>query len=188
MREFKNDCARYASWMLDITEGTLSGDKKSELEQHLTGCARCRAELLLQKRITGALVEEVRPRLSIDFTQRVSRRALEIAELEGRAPLWPRLATALTLAVSACALVFIGAELSRKSSGVLWPFADTFSTAIARVGDVLSGILLDVVRLPGRYLTGLEGLSDPLSLGLILVVSVLPLMWCFQKVTGVLRH
>lgn len=188
MRPSENECTQYVGWISEMLEGTLAPSSARQLEEHLAGCRRCQAELVLQKRIVEALEEEIHPRLSIDFTQRVSLRAVEMAELSERSPLWPRVATVLTLAFAACAMILFRAEIFGVWSKAFGPAGSALSVAVGRVGGALSGIAVGAAREPGHFLSGLGDISQPVLLGLFLLLTIIPFVWGLQKVVGVLRH
>jgi anti-sigma factor RsiW len=57
-----------------MLDGDLPDRERRELEEHLEGCARCRAELALREEIRAALAEPPAPALSARFTEGVMAR------------------------------------------------------------------------------------------------------------------
>jgi anti-sigma factor RsiW len=169
-------------------DGLLPPARVVELETHLADCSVCRAELLLQKRIRDALSEEIYPRLSIDFTKQVTQKTLEIGKLEKHRSAWLSLVPAFALFAVTLLLFVLRGDLRTMLPRVLGPTGSVLSVAVSRVGQALTQVFAGTGGIPDQYLSGLAGAAGPLLLGLLLLLSALPVVWCFQKVGEFLRE
>ena len=169
-------------------DGLLPPVQAAELETHLAGCAVCRAELLLQKRIRDALTEEIHPRLSVDFTRLVTQRTMETATPGRRRPVWLGLAPAFGLLAVTSLLFALPNGFRTMLARALWSTGSVLSSAASGVGQVFSGMLPHTGGTPGLSLSGLSGMTGPLMLTLLLLLCVLPVVWSFRSVGEVLRH
>ena len=76
-----SDCVVLIARKLD---GTLTGSEAEQLDAHLSRCDRCRAELVLQKKLLHALKQELPQSLPAGFTHRVTARAIRLEGKERR--------------------------------------------------------------------------------------------------------
>jgi anti-sigma factor RsiW len=196
MLRSEQGCIENVELIMKHVDGLLPPALVTELEAHLAGCPACRAELLLQKRIRDALSEELHPRLSIDFTRHVTEKVRSTQEAEvlrRRGLAWTSLVPAVTLAVLTL-LMFIWREEARAIlPRVLGPTWSALSAAAGWVGQGLSKALAGtggapVQHLSGLRVSGLEAASGPILIGLLVLLSVLPVVWCFQRVADFLRE
>ena len=182
-------CSDFAEWIAQKLEGTLPEGQARRLDEHLSECTRCRAELLLQRKIRDALSEETHSGLSADFTQLVSGKVLEIAGRERRTGRWVDLVPAFTLGAAAIALILVGADLVRvlPSPGEL-----VSSTIFKPIGWFLQsffGVFAGAVDYLQRQISAL-GL-DPGSLTktlFIALVGSLPGIWGLHKIVEFIKE
>jgi anti-sigma factor RsiW len=188
MRDHENGCRENVELIIQHVDGLLPPERVVELEAHLASCVVCRAELLLQKRIHDALTEEIHPRLSVDFTKLVTKKALETASPARRRPAWVGLAPAFGLLTVTSLLFALPNDFRTMFARSLWPTGSVLSSAVSRVGQVFSGMLPHTGGTPGLNLSGLSGITGPLMLTLLLLLCVLPVVWCFRSVGEVLKE
>ncbi len=101
------NCDRAAELLVDYSEDALSARKKRALEEHLSGCEACRAELSQIERVKERLLSLDAPERDTEFWRRFGVNLSERLEGEkhvvtDRRLLWRALAPA---AGAACALV-----------------------------------------------------------------------------------
>jgi anti-sigma factor RsiW len=164
-------------------EGTLPEGDARTLEDHLSVCGRCRAELMLQTKIRDALGEETHSGLSAGFAERVSHSVAEMAEAERDAKKWVSLVPALALGTAAMALFLVGADLIR----VLPSPSETLSSAVFKpIGWFLESV---ASALAGAF--GFSGESNGAPAWLsgafartlfIALVGSLPGVWGLHKI------
>lgn len=99
------DCSNYIEWIASKLDGSLDEAETRELNEHLSVCSRCCAELRLQTRLIEALAEEPPLELPADFTRRVSAKALELDNEPRRALCWDDLVPTLALVGTAVVLL-----------------------------------------------------------------------------------
>jgi len=183
------DCSRFAEWIAKRLEGTLPEGDARTLEDHLSVCGRCRAELMLQRKIHDALGEETHSGLSAEFTGRVSDKVAKIAEAERDAKKWVSLVPALALAAAAIALFLAGADLLR----VLPSPSETLNSAVFKpIGWFLESV---ASALAGAF--GFSGESNGAPAWLsgafartlfIALVGSLPGIWGLHKIFVFMRE
>jgi anti-sigma factor RsiW len=176
-------CSDFAEWIAEKLDGGLSERKAQQLDDHLSVCPRCRAELCLQRDIRDALGEETHSGLSPDFTRVVSQRAFMMARKERRVQSWVGWVPALALGAAAVVLFFVGLEVARSlpapteisGSLLLKPVAllarAVFGVFAGSFGDLL-GQLGSLGRLSGT----------PAGLLFLTIIGSLPAIWGFHKV------
>ena len=182
-------CSDFAEWISQKLDGVLSEGNGRALEEHLSGCSRCRAELLLQQKICDALSEERHSGLSADFTQVVSEKVVEIAKAERDARRWVSLVPAFALGAVAVALLLVGADLLR----VLPSPAQFLSGAVFKpIGWFLQSV--------GGSLAGAFGLSHESGGGpawlsgafartlFVALVCSLPGIWGLHKIVVFIKE
>jgi anti-sigma factor RsiW len=161
------------------------------LEEHLSGCHRCRAELLLQNKILDALTEEMPYGLAADFTQRVSEKALDIRPRERKpllAQVWPQLVPAFAFAVGVAVLVFLGDDLVRVLSSVAGPATGPVAGPIASFVDAVTGLFSGAADFPQEYIPWLDRLSPALLNAIFAtLLGSVPAVWGFHRVHAFLR-
>lgn len=188
MRNSEHGCSEYVELIMQHLDGLLPQERSAELETHLAGCAVCRAELLLQTRIRDALTEEIHPRLSVDFTSLVTRRALETARPARRRSVWLGLVPAFGLMTASVLLFILQNGFREAFVRALGPTGSTLASAAGRVGQVFSQMLPRTGGAPDLNLSGLSGMAEPLTATLLLLLCVLPVVWCFRSVGEFLRQ
>ncbi|MFH0778259.1 MAG: zf-HC2 domain-containing protein [Candidatus Eisenbacteria bacterium] len=158
-------------------EGSLPETRSLELEEHLSVCSRCRAELVLQKKILEALAEEVPSGLPADFTARVSRKALEAARAErlNRTRLLvPALAVTVLCVVGFLAVLDVSSKLVR----FVGPVGGALSRPMGALGEALSRFFSPVAELSTSVSQVLGADSEPVARALLVsAVAMLALAW-----------
>ncbi|MBN1504964.1 MAG: zf-HC2 domain-containing protein [Candidatus Eisenbacteria bacterium] len=190
MRNPERGCGENVELIIRHLDGLLSAEESAELEAHLAGCAVCRAEFLLQKRIRDALTEEVHPRLSVDFTSLVRQR---VFEAEAPAPVRRRLlrvGLVPAFGLLAVTVLMFAVENGFREAfvGALGPVGNAMASAAAGVGEVFSRMTPRTVGMPDLNLSTLSALAQPLTVTLLLLLCVLPVVWCFRRVGEFLTH
>ena len=177
------DCSGFAEWIAQQLDGALPEREARLLEDHLSVCGRCRAELMLQRKVREALSEETHSGLSADFTQRVSERVAETAKAERDAKKWVDLVPALALGAAAAALLLVGADLVR----VLPSPSETWNSAvfkpIAWFLESVVGVLAAAFGFSGESNGAPAWLSGALARTLfVALVGSLPGVWGLHKI------
>jgi anti-sigma factor RsiW len=181
-------CSDYIGWIALKLEGTLSPDREHELEGHLAACPRCRAELLLQKKIGESLIEEAPSRLSPDFTQRVSSRALATVRLERRLRTVRRLVPALVYSVGVVFLLIFRAQIAQLMAAMSAEVAEATNQAGTRLASVLTGMFpasLDISAESHPLLTTLNQLLTNTLVAAGLACGLV--VWAFSRVLTFMR-
>ncbi len=187
MRDPERGCHEFVELIMQHLDALLSPELTAQLETHLAGCAVCRAELLLQERIRDALTEEVHPRLSVDFTNVVTRKALEAARpLHRRSP-WLSLVPSFGLLAVTLLLFALQNDFRTMLHAALGSTLGALAAAAGGVGQVFSRLLPATGGTPGPNLANLGVIAEPAMVALLLLVCVLPVVWCFRRVGEVLR-
>lgn len=178
-------CSDFVKRIAHRLDGSLPEHEVSLLEKHLSECGRCRAELLLQKKIQEALEEEVHSGLSINFTQRVTERALEVAQAKTRFRRWPYLIPAFALTAVTGVLFFLGTDLSQMFFSAIQPLAG----APAWVGNAMADALAGTGDLLAERASLLSRLPQPAVNSLLLtLLATLPAILGLYKVFAFLRE
>jgi len=166
-------------------DGSLPPDHARELERHLSGCPRCRAERLLQARMLEALRTPPPERLPADFTERAVRSVFTASPHRGRFSLGRDLVRALVFSAAAVSLLVVGPEVVRSCGALVssaWPTAVEFAAFFAQGAGVFFESLDDLIRaLDGPGATLLRSV-------LIALISAGVAVWGFREACGFLRE
>ncbi|MCK4548452.1 MAG: zf-HC2 domain-containing protein [Candidatus Eisenbacteria sp.] len=182
-------CSDYVQWIAQEVDGTLPGSHERELQAHLSGCSRCRAELLLQRRILEALAQEVPSELPADFTRRVSEKALARARVEKRSRWFASLAPAFAFAVGIALLWMLRADLARVLLPATDALADTLAAPVIWMGHAILGGLARISDFPSEHLQVFERVSGPLVTTLtVTILSAIPALWAFLRAIAFLKE
>ena len=182
-------CLDYTEWIAQMLDGSLPERRVKELETHLAGCRRCRAELLLQKRIHEALARELPSGLSADFARRVTEKAESDRAALRRAQRWADRVPALALAAGAILLVIFRTDLARVLPALTEPVTRGLAAPVAWVGDAVMGFLAHVADLPMEQVSALEVLSRPLVMTVVAtLLGGIPVIWAFTRIFALLRE
>jgi anti-sigma factor RsiW len=124
----------------DYIEGSLSPERREELERHLGVCPRCRRAVEERKLIAGAAFGLAPLAVPDDFTERVMAR---IAPVRVKNPAWLIiLASASSLmALTAMALIASGRSALGIISGAghsIWEYAKSVAVLTAKAATLLS--------------------------------------------------
>lgn len=183
------NCSKYVEHIARRLDGSLPQSEFAELEEHLKVCGRCRAEYRLQKKIMGALGEEMYSSgLSPDFTHRVMARTHEIAEARRRAEKWAPLVPALVFAATSVVLFIFRTEVSGALAPAMEIFARFVGSPVARLGDAFAGLFPGSVDLPAESVPLVQRVSQPV----VLLATTLALafgvaIWAMRKAASFLR-
>lgn len=181
-------CADYAVWIALKIDGALGADKEKELENHLTTCARCRADLMLQSRIHDALKQEMPSGLSQDFTERVSERALALTEREKRFIRLPDLAPVFGFAVGIILLLVFRTQVANSLVPLMQSFGNLLGAGAGAVGETVLAMGERLPELPADSTTGCTPASRMIaSLGMPCFIAGMFVLWSMLRVRAYLR-
>jgi anti-sigma factor RsiW len=162
--------------------GTLPEDTDRELEKHLAGCSRCRAELQLQRKIHASLLEAAPSGLPDGFTQRI-RYELKASDRAARRRLaWGSLVPVAALATGIVLAFVFRFQIDRVVPPAMEGLASRIAGPLASFGD---GILALLARLPApaEESTWIEGIQPLLTNTLVLSVGAcVAIFWALGKV------
>ena len=182
-------CVLYTQWISRMLDRSLPENELRELEEHLSCCSRCRAELLLQKKIRDALAGPLPPGLSADFTEQVTRKAAALAPRVRRPRRWPALVPAVALSAAAVALLSLSPVLARL---VPWPaesLVGSLLAPVARVWHALFSLLPGPADLGLDRIPALPRSGDPLVATVVaLLLAGVSVVWAFRYVFAFLRE
>jgi anti-sigma factor RsiW len=182
------DCSDFVELIAQKLDGLLPQSKISLLEEHLSECRRCRAELLLQKKLQDVLTENVDSGLPADFTQRVTESVLEGAQAVRRFRRWPYLVPAAALAVVTFLFWLTGADLFDSLSSVTQPLTETVSGGIAQAESAVNEALTRAGSELNERASLLPQLPQPMLNSLLVsLVAVLSTIMGLYKVFAFLR-
>lgn len=182
-------CSKWVERIAMMLEGSLGEAELKELKDHLAGCARCRTELLLQKRIDAALRVEMRSALPADFTQRVAARAAEISRKERRARPWVVLVPPLAAAASVAALFALGLDVARDNPSAFETLAAGFMKPMVWISQAIISLVGSAGSLAGREAPSVARLSTPeASFVLSTLIAILPAAWSIRRIFVFMRR
>jgi len=158
----------------DYIEGSLSPERRGELEQHLGGCPRCRRAVEDRKFIAGAASGLPQIAVPDDFTQRVMAR---IAPAKVRQQVW------LLVLASASSVLALTAVLTiasgRSALGIIsgaghsfWGYVKSAAVLTAKAATLLSLAGKTVRPVLEAVYKGLSLATSVLSPGLLAVILV----------------
>lgn len=181
-------CSDYIEWISQRLDGSLPRDRFAELEEHLTVCSRCRAEYRLQKKILGALKEDVVYDLSPDFTQRVAARTMEISRARKRAEKLEPLVPALVFAAAAIVLFIFRSEVAV----VLEPGMDALGSVLggpaSRLSSAFAGLMPGVASMPVESTSFVQRVSQPVVImGTAIALALAATVWAMRKAAHLIR-
>ena len=179
-------CLDYVSWIARELEGSLPVDQSRELRTHLSRCARCRTELLLQRRLAESLAESPPAELSPDFTAQVIRRAMSTVQDKAAVPVWPIVTAALAAVAGVTSIVWadqLGSLLQAIHAAKL------VSPTLAWISSAAEGAVGIVGDLPKVGMpSGIPALGSLEKLLVATILGSVPLVWCFYQVYAFLRE
>ena len=182
-------CSDFAEWIARKLDGTLPERQLDMLHEHLSGCSRCRAELFLQRQMHEALSEEVYSGLSVDFTEMVTGKVVEMARRERRARVWLDLAPVFALGAAAVVVFLVGADLVRVLPSPVHPMANVLFKPVVWALELVSGLLGGLADFSREHIGGLGRLSGPLANTLLVtILGSLPAIWGFHRIVAFLRE
>jgi len=183
------DCSRYAEWISLMHSGALSDDRRRDLDDHLSRCPLCRAELTLQEKIGEAIAGEPPPPFSAGFTRRVTALAVERRAAAKRSPAWLKLMPAAAITLAAVALFLLGTHLAPRLAPTQETVTAALSTPFSRTGETVIGFgasLLRTVRIHLPLLPDLPRLDGETFF--IRSMIALLLVWSSFRVYSYLRE
>ena len=182
------NCSDYVVWISKKLEGSLSGDRLKELRRHLAGCSRCRAELVLQKRIHDSLLKEMPSGLSPDFAQQVSRQALAIAGRKHRILRLPDLVPVFAVAAGAILLLVLSSDLARALAPLMQSLGGMVETSSVALGETVLALLAKLPEVPADRANLVGRLFTPMmTLVMAGGVACIAVFWSFSRVRCFLR-
>jgi anti-sigma factor RsiW len=178
-----SDCVELIARKLD---GLLTVQETQELEAHLSGCARCRAELALQKKLVGALKRQMPGSLPGDFTRQVTARAAALAAKEGRRRFRVSdLLPALPIAAAALLLVIFRGQVAGFLTPAMESVADVIGGPLSELGNRAAEALAGSPAVTDTYLPGSELLPRIFAnLYVGVAIACTALVWAFSKAYG----
>lgn len=182
-------CSDYVVWIAHRLDGSLTEREAEELEAHLVGCSRCRAEMALQKKLVHSLKQEIPVRLPGDFTRRVSQRAARLARQESRRFRLADLVRAVPVAAGLALLVIF----SRDLAGIIAPAMESIAGAIggplAVFGESIAGPLSQSSAASGQGLPYAETLSRILANTYVgVTIACAAVAWAFSRAYAFVRQ
>jgi anti-sigma factor RsiW len=181
-------CSDYVAWISQRLDGSLPRNRFAELEEHLSVCSRCRAEYRLQKKIIGALKEDVPSGLRPDFTRRVMARAMEVKQARKRAERFEPLVPALVFAAAAIVLFIFRSEVA----GVVGPGMDTLGDflggPLSRLGSAFAGLLPGTTDVSADSTSFVQRVSQPvILLGTTAALLMAAAVWAMRKAADLIK-
>ena len=124
----------------DYIEGSLSPERREELERHLSGCPRCRRAVEDRKLIAGAASGLPPIAVPDDFTQRVMAR---ITPAKVKAPVWLFILACASsfLALTAVVMIAFGRSALGIISGAshsFWEYVKSAAVLTAKAATLLT--------------------------------------------------
>lgn len=182
-----SDCVVLIARKLD---GSLTEGETEQLETHLSECSRCRAELVLQKKLIHSLKQEIPGRLPGDFTRRVTEQAADLARGESRRRF--RLADLLpAIPVAACVvlLVVFGRDIAGIMAPAMEALADTIGGPASAFGERVAEALAESSAVSEASLPGSEVLSRVFANTYVgITMACAAVGWAFSKAYAFVRE
>jgi anti-sigma factor RsiW len=176
-------CSDYAVLISRRLDGTLADHEAKNLDAHLAQCNRCRAEVVLQKKLIHALKRELPGTLSEDFTRQVTERATRLSDENRRRRF--RLADlrlAIPLAAAVAFLVVFGRDLASLTVPAMEALADATAGPLAAFGDRVAEAWPASWKVSDAGLPGsgfLAGIFANVYVGSAIACAVV--VWAFSK-------
>ncbi|MGD9401861.1 MAG: zf-HC2 domain-containing protein [bacterium] len=181
-------CSDYIVWISQRLDGSLPPDRFAELEEHLAVCGRCRAEYRLQKKIIGALSQEVPSDLSPDFTQRVMARAMEVDRARRRAEKLEPLVPALVFAAAAIVLFIFRSEVAGVMGPGMEVLGDFLGGPLSRLGGAFAGLIPGSMSASAESTSFVQRVSQPvIILGTTAALVMAAAVWAMRKAADLIR-
>jgi len=172
------NCLSYIELIAAKLDGALSGPELRELDRHLAGCPRCRAELLLQKKIAGALAEDAPSPLPADFTRRVSKQVMASNRRRRLLSAVPVLIPALPLVTGILLTLVFRNAIAR----MLPPALESLTMRVAAPLASLGASLAESIQTGHVAYRSMTLTVASASLGLVAV------LWAFRRVRAFLAE
>jgi anti-sigma factor RsiW len=183
-------CREYAIWITRRLDGMLNDRESRELDAHLATCSRCRAEVLLQKRILESLKREMPRDLPDDFTQRVTRQAAALrSDLRGR----KLRVRDLVPAFAATAGLVLFLIFSKDIAALITPAMETFGRALGvpltSFGETVLGFLERIPASAPQSPPYLEAVVRALANTYVgLLVACATVLWALSRALAFIRE
>lgn len=161
----------------EFIEGSLSPERKEELERHLGVCPRCR-RAVEERKLIGAAASSLAPLAVPDnFTDRVMAR---IAPAKAKSPAWLIILASLSSLLALTAMVMIasgrsGLGIISGAGDALWGYVKSAAVLIAKAVSLLSltgKTARPLVEAAYKGLSVLTSFIDPGVQVLILVLAM----------------
>jgi anti-sigma factor RsiW len=181
-------CSDYIGWISRKLDGSLPEDQLTELDRHLAICGRCRAELVLQRRVVESLGEEPPSGLPPDFTHRVLERVSRTSRREGRAWRWPALVPAFVSAACAVLVLVFRTGLAEVVAPPMERFSAGVSNPIESAGRSISAVFASLPDLASKQVTIAHGVSPiPVTVVVAAAVACLAVIIAFYEASTLLE-
>lgn len=183
------NCSDYVGWIERKLDGSLPPDRLERLEQHLSACAGCRAELLLQQRIGESLKSEMPKDLAPDFTERISHIVLARAEQEKRIQRVRTLVPVCILAVATLAIFLLRADIARLLPGAVQVSTDAIASPLAWVGQRFINLLGRLPTVGAGDIAGLDLVRRMMANTIVLTaIPCIAVLLVFRKVLAFIKE
>jgi anti-sigma factor RsiW len=176
-------CSKWVEPISRMLEGSLNERELRELESHLAVCARCRAELALQRGIDAALQAELHSALPANFARRVAAAAAEKSELERASRQWLMLVPPLAVAAALAVLFLLGLDVARDDPSSVETLVAGLVKPIAWVSQAIAVAAGSAERLLDSEGAPVSRLLTPtVSFVLSTLVGILPAAWGLRRI------
>ena len=182
-------CSGWVDRISGMLDGSLTKEELRELNEHLSACAGCRAELLLQKKIEAALGAEMHNGLPADFTEKVAGMAIEMSRTQRRPRPWLVLVPPLATATAVVSLFFLGLDIAGTHPSVFQSTAEAFTKPIAAVFQAVAGLIGEAAELGSLRVFSLGRISGPtVSLIVSALIGIIPAAWSVRRILVFMRR
>jgi anti-sigma factor RsiW len=183
-------CSDCVVWISRNLDGLLSEAEAEALKAHLAKCARCRAELALQKMLVRSLKQEMPAGLPAGFALRVTERALALTRAERRHRAWlAYVLPAIPLGAVAAFLFIFGREIPGLTAPAMASVAQVIGRPFAGFGDSTAQAIargLAISEESADHLAPLRWILASPHLGMSLALGAVA--WAFSRAYAFVRH
>jgi hypothetical protein len=179
-------CERYVEWIAARLAGSLAEDRAKELEKHMAECSRCRAELLLQKRIQTSLVKAESSGLTAGFTERIVDEVRRRERRERRLTGFTNLLPAAALAAGVVLAFVFRFQIDRYVPPAVEGFVNRIAAPLTAFGDGVISLLGKLSATPLE--TGWSGWAPSVMTNTLVpsAVALAAVFWALLRVRSYL--